>query len=346
MLNNDAFRALVHKPLQEGKSKITKDIVREAVEAEFSQKKYRKKKLRGNNDDDDDDDYGQHTSRKKGKQLWQEKNNGHSNLSTSIRYRDRALERRKGLSDVDVLKEDMVLGNFESDKTPTNVARGQEEAERYENTFENGIEQANTNDLNSKTNSVVKWTEMSDAEMMRRLETLTSHSDLGRSVLCFLKKKHLHSKAVLPIPVQKPQLNPAINAIHRSTILFNLEGNIHKTQDAWEIPSTCVYSEIETERRNRPCCMMSLDRRLIARIKAVSHSQYKEFEEVSLYDFAIIMVYLFRKYMLSKTSFSPVATQRKEAKNTMVLDRKGEDSKSDLIPRNSCVEVEDSDDIF
>jgi hypothetical protein len=296
MLNNDAFRALVHKPLQEGKSKITKDIVREAVEAEFSQKKYRKKKLRGNNDDDDVDN-GQGTSRKKGKQSWQEKNTSHSNLNTSTRYRDRALERRKGLSDVDVLNEDMILGNFESDTKPTQVATEQEEAERYENTFENGEEQLNTNDLNSKTNSVVKWTEMSDAELMRRLETFTSQTDLGRSMLSFLKKQHLHSATVLPVPVQQPQLNPAINAIHRSTIIFNLEGNIHKTQDAWEIPSTCVYSEIETERRGRPCCIMPLDRRLIARIKAVSHSQYKEFEEVSLFDFAIIMIYLFRKCM-------------------------------------------------
>lgn len=273
MLNNDAFRALVNKPLHEGKSKITKDIVREAVEAEFSQKKHRKKKFKGNHDDDDD---GQLISRKKGKPSWQEKNNGHSELSKSSRYRDRALERRKGLSEVDILKEDMIR-DFDGDTKPTPA----EEAERYQHTFEKGIEEVDTNELKSKTNSVVKWMEMSDAEMKRRLETLTSHSDLGKSVLCFLKTKHL-SRAILPIAVkQQPQFNPAINAIHRSTKVFNLEGNIHNTQDAWEIPSTCVYSEIQTERRNLPCCMMPLDRMLIARIKAVSYSQYQAFEKVS-----------------------------------------------------------------
>jgi hypothetical protein len=270
MLNNDAFRALVNKPLHEEKSKLTKDILREAVEAEFSQKKHRKKKFKGNHGDDDD---GQQTSRKRGKQSWQEKNNGHSELSKSSQYRDRALERRKGLNEVDILKEDMIE-DFDGDKKPSRAA----EAERYQHTVEKGIEEVDTN---SKTNSVVKWMEMSDAEMKRRLETLTSHSDLGKSVLCFLKKKHL-SKAILPIAVKlQSQFNPAIHAIHRSTKLFNLEGNIHYTQGAWEIPSTCVYSEIQNERRNLPCCMIPLDRMLIARIKAVSYSQYKAFEEVS-----------------------------------------------------------------
>ncbi len=300
-MNNGAFRALVNETFSGVNSNPTKDIVREAIEVERNLKKHRKRKFKNKNGDDDyggcsngDEGNGQRTNGEKSRNLWQGHSSEISQLNKGIRYRDRALERRKHLKgnwkdalekEADNLKNNLTK-NLDGDKEFPHAVRGldyelstrdqQEELKMKQFKSEKGTEEV----LQEANNQLVaKWKEMGDAELKRRLEKLTSHSELGKCVLNFLKK-NFFSKVAIPIPGKLPTFTPAENSIRRSTEIFNLEGNIHDLQDAWEIPATCAFSRRQVNKKNHSCCMMPLDVTLIARIRTATYRQHETFEEV------------------------------------------------------------------
>jgi hypothetical protein len=246
MMNNDAFRDLVH---QGGKS--TKEIAREAVEGEFERNK---KKRRRNDDSSDEEEEDKKKIPDKKTKHRNKHQKGDDDADTkkkpaADKYRNRAQERREGKTDGDFssLKADGVDAEMTKylggDEAHTHLVKGLDVtlARRVKREMGKLIDQHTDLDTVLKKASAKKTEEVpvssiieTASEGKKKIQQLTLEdmkSSLGRGMLDFLQQSYLKQPSGGRLKV-----GPAGLAIQASSITFSCLGHPGDIRKAWEVP--------------------------------------------------------------------------------------------------------------
>lgn len=264
-MDNESFRKLYasDKPASTGdKEKTTKEIAREAVEEEFTNKRRRGRFDRQGYGSDsggssDEDDTRRHKQKDEPPEENPDEPGGRKRRKTE-EYRDRARERREGKGgDYEHLNISLTQNAAELDEEGR---RKQAELSRYLGGDEahthlvKGLDKA----LAEKVRREVNGTK--DEDLDKLLEDGSRRSrpeserraraprtELGRSMQKYLARKEEAAKESRPLAGgilhQQYTTNQSVRAsIRRSILTFSLDADVRKFNKAWEAPKAVVQS--------------------------------------------------------------------------------------------------------
>lgn len=270
MMNNDAFRELVHQG-----GKTTKQIAREAVEDEFERHtKKRKKKGFDSSDEDDDNDDGDTSNNKKKKKKHAPRKHDKKKSDTTAQYRDRAQERREGKID-DTEFATTTAGNISAEMTKylggderhthlvrgldvtlaRRVKRGMMGRRRLVNSTMEGCgdeavsKRAAAEAAEEETEIVLVETVAEAKQLIQNWSTPSStteeQSALGISILALLRRRQLATTNKVDDATttttnrsrtNRLQVSSAGQTLQRTSLTFSCIGHPGDAWRAWEVP--------------------------------------------------------------------------------------------------------------
>jgi hypothetical protein len=245
-MDNEAFRALVR---ERAKGRSTKEIAREAVEAEF---KLGNKK-RGRDDDyfsGSDDERSKH--KKGGGPRGQDRADSteqSNDKDPSSNYRDRAKERREGKIDPNTMTKELDM--FTSGSTPTPIVARKAPTKKKEHllvadampTLDEGKERLHKFAREPSSQQIVSS---------------------GLSGFIRLLSNRLSTSAHRPSQ-SSSHSSATAKAIQRSRLIMSADGNANDYRKAWEIPREVAHPNPNFDKYFRP----RLDLEVVNRIEKV-----------------------------------------------------------------------------
>jgi hypothetical protein len=255
-MDNDAFRTLVR---DRAKVKSTKEIAREAVEAEF--KRGKKKRSRsgdssGGSDNDNDNDNDERRKHKKGGERRGRDNDDEENddkdAATDSNYRDRAKERREGKIDATTISKE--LEKFTSGSTPTPiVARKAAPAKKKERLVADAMPT-----LEEAKDCLHKFTRAASSRSEQRMSS-------GLSGFIRLLSNRFTSAPASTNPNPSSHSCATAKAIQRSRLIMSVDGVANDYRRAWQVPKEITHPNPNFDKYFRP----RLDLELVMRIEKV-----------------------------------------------------------------------------
>lgn len=297
-MNNEGFRKLLQSGNLSAKKKggkSTKEIAREAVEAEYKERRRKRGRdddyLSDDDYDDEDDDRNKKENQKstEDEQAAAEEEVKVQNEKKKARYRDRARERREGKVNKDYedtndiaksLDEEMTkyLGGDEEhthlvkglDKTLAEKVRREEmQAKNADIDLDQVMEEASAR---AKTDSVGvdKLPQNVSAVIPNQTSSLTT------GMVSYLKKleeRNNKSLSTISSSSKKENISQSGQVLLRTSLKFTLDSNVKDRDRSWILPeermiSTDLFERMQSRSNQYSSCCTPLDRNLIAKIKS------------------------------------------------------------------------------
>lgn len=296
-MNNEGFRKLLRSGNLSAKKKggkSTKEIAREAVEAEYKERRRKRGRdddyLSDDDYDDEDDDRNEKKNQKStdDEQATAEEEVKVQNEKKKARYRNRARERREGKVNKDYqntnndiaksLDEEMTkyLGGDEEhthlvkglDKTLAEKVRREEmQAKDADIDLDQVMEEASARAKTDRV-GVDKLPQNVSAIIPNQTSSLTT------GMLSYLKKleeRNNKSESTFSLGSKKESISQSGQVLLRTSLKFTLDSNVKDRDRSWILPeermiSTDLFERMQSRSNQYSSCCTPLDTNLIAKI--------------------------------------------------------------------------------
>ncbi|EEC49427.1 predicted protein [Phaeodactylum tricornutum CCAP 1055/1] len=245
-MNNDAFQKLVR---ERAHVKSTKEIAREAVEAEFHRRGRGKRQRTSDSDSDNDADAPRRKNHSNRSKLNEEQKGENDNVLEELagKYRDRAKERREGtsggrqvLSAEQLLEADDPAALVKSldDESRAQFVKGLDVSLARSNKERIGNTDLTTDHAKDSLDTSNKFpsADVAQAWILSTTDDATTTS-LGRDMLTYLKS--MHREVEIPMEPTSAGLS-----IQRSSLTFSLDGDPKNADRAWECPKQQTFARV------------------------------------------------------------------------------------------------------